>query len=81
LLPASDAERYFVSFNVEGLLRADSKGRTEFYNSALNNGWMSRNEVRQKEDLPPIAGGDIYTVQSALIPIDKVGSNYNGGAT
>lgn len=80
LIPAKDFERFFVSFNVEGLLRADSKGRSEFYNSAVNNGWMSRNEVRAKEDLPPIAGGEVYTVQSALIPLDQVGKNYGGSA-
>ena len=38
---------------------------------------MSRNEVRAKENLPPIEGGDTYTVQSALMPLEKVGTNYS----
>jgi hypothetical protein len=59
-------------------LRADSKGRAEYYASALNNGWYNRNEVRRKENEAPITGGDIYTIQSALIPLDKVGTNYKG---
>lgn len=79
LIPAIEFEQYYVEFNVEGLLRADSKGRSEFYASALDHGWMNRNEVRRKENLPPVAGGDVYTVQSALIPIDQVGTNYNTG--
>jgi HK97 family phage portal protein len=55
-------ERYFVEFNVEGLLRGDSKSRSEFYQAALGGsagpGWMSPNEVRRLENLPPRAGGD-----------------------
>lgn len=76
LIPASEFETIFAEFNVEGLLRADSKARSEYYNASLDHGWMNRNEVRQKENLPPIAGGEIYTVQSALISLDQVGQNY-----
>lgn len=79
LIGRGDKDTFFVSFNIEGLLRADSKTRSEYYASAANNGWMSRNEIRQKENLPPIPGGDVYTIQSALIPLDKVGTNYDKG--
>ncbi|WEI17139.1 phage portal protein [Acinetobacter proteolyticus] len=79
LIGRSEKDTFYVSFNIEGLLRADSKTRSEYYASAANNGWMSRNEIRQKENLPPIPGGDIYTIQSALIPLDKVGTNYDKG--
>lgn len=76
LIGRMDSDVIYPQFNVEGLLRADSVTRSNYYNSSLNNGWMSRNEVRAKENLPPIEGGDTYTVQSALMPLDKVGSNY-----
>jgi len=66
-------EDVFAEFAVEGLLRADSTGRSAYYNTALQNGWMSRNEVRRLENLPPIPGGDTYTVQSALVPLDQLG--------
>ncbi|WP_151768901.1 phage portal protein [Acinetobacter colistiniresistens] len=79
LIGRGEKDTFFVSFNIEGLLRADSKTRSEYYASAANNGWMSRNEIRQKENLPPIPGGDVYTIQSALIPLDKVGTNYDKG--
>ena len=79
LLDPTERDKITIEFSVEGLLRADSKGRAEFYNSALNNGWMNRNEVRRKENLPPIDGGEKYTVQSALIDLDQVSKNY--GAT
>lgn len=55
-------ERFFVEFNVEGLLRGDSKSRAEYYTRALggtqNPAWMTPNEVRRLENLPAIAGGD-----------------------
>ncbi len=70
--------RYFAEFSVEGLLRADSAGRASYYTTGLQNGWMSRNEVRRLENLPPIPGGDVYTVQSNLLPIDQLGQAQDG---
>lgn len=74
LIGEIDADEYFAEFAVEGLLRADSAGRGAWYNTALQNGWMSRNEVRRLENMAPIPGGDTYTVQSALVPLDQLGS-------
>lgn len=55
----------FVEFNVEGLLRGDSTARSSYYQSALGgsggSGWMTINEVRKLENLPPISGGDTIT--------------------
>lgn len=72
-------DRYFAEFSVEGLLRADSQGRASYYNICLQNGWMSRNEVRRLENLPPIPGGDVYTVQSNLLPIEMLGQGAGSG--
>lgn len=69
---------YFVEFSVEGLLRADSAGRAQWYSTALQNGWMNRDYVRRLENLPPIPGGEIYTVQSNLVPIDQLGKAQEG---
>lgn len=65
---------YFAEFSVEGFLRADSAGRSAYYTTVLQNGWMSRNDVRRLENLPPIDGGDIYTVQLNLTPLDQLGN-------
>jgi HK97 family phage portal protein len=48
-------QRQFVKFEVDALLRPDSAGRAAFYTAALDpvSGWMSRDEVRRLEDLPP----------------------------
>lgn len=49
---------FFVEFNVEGLLRGDSLNRAQFYESAINTGWMLKSEVRRIENLPTIDGID-----------------------
>lgn len=65
-------DNLFAEFSVEGLLRADSAGRAAYYTSALQNGWMSRNDVRRLENMAPIEGGDIYTVQLNLTPLKNL---------
>ncbi|MCE0490987.1 phage portal protein [Pantoea sp. Mb-10] len=68
-------EELFAEFSVEGLLRADSAGRSAYYTTALQNGWMSRNDVRRLENMPPIEGGEIYTVQLNLTPLEDLKQN------
>lgn len=73
LLPAEKG-KYYAEFTIDGLLRGDSAARQAFYASALQNGWMNRTQVAIKENLPPPPDGDVYTVQSNLIPLDKLGT-------
>lgn len=80
LLTPAERLRYFGEFAVEGLLRGDSASRKDFYASALSNGWMTRNEVRRMENLPPMPGGDILTVQSAMVPLDQLGQTPSDAA-
>jgi phage portal protein BeeE len=44
-----DDERYFAEHSVSGLLRGDHTSRASYYVSALQNGWMTINEVRELE--------------------------------
>lgn len=70
LLTAADrANGIVIEFNLEGLLRGDSAARASFYQSGLTNGWMTINEVRALENLPPVPGGDVPRMQSQNIPI------------
>lgn len=54
--------RYFTDFIVDMLLRGDSKTRAEVYQIALggnnNPAYMTVNEVRQRENLPPVSEGN-----------------------
>lgn len=73
LLTPVDRRRVFTEFNLEGLMRADSAGRAALYASAAQNGWMTRNEIRELENRPPVEGGDELTVQSNLVPLGLLG--------
>ena len=52
-----DADRV-VRFNANELVRADLHQRFSAYTSARQGGWMSANEIRKQENLPPVEGGD-----------------------
>lgn len=73
LLSPSERDLYTAKFSVEGLLRSDSQSRSSFYASMLQNGVMTRNEVRALENLPAVDGADDLTIQLNLTPVDKVG--------
>ena len=60
LMTPAERRNHVVKFNVNGLLRGDAKSRAQFYNTGINGGWLSPNEVREKEDLPPREGGDEF---------------------
>lgn len=52
LLTEAGRRTYFAEHGVEGLLRGDSATRSAFYESAIQNGWMTIAEVRDLENLP-----------------------------
>lgn len=64
-----------IEFNIEGLLRGDSAARSAFYQSGLTNGWMTINEVRALENMPPVTGGEVPRMQSQNIPITQEPAN------
>lgn len=73
LLTPAERVGLYAEFNIEALLRADSAGRAELYSKMAQNGIYTRNEIRARENLPQVAGGDTITVQSNLLPIDLLG--------
>lgn len=81
LLTPSERTRFYPKFAVEGLLRADSAGRASFYAAMVNNGILTRDEVRELEDREPMGGNAaVLTVQTALAPLDKLGLAEDGNA-
>ena len=51
----------FIKFNVDSMLRPLTKERFDAYAIALNNGFLSLNEVRTLEDRPPVGpDGDAF---------------------
>jgi len=58
---------------VEGLLRANSKDRAEYYKSMIGSGIMTPNEAREKEDMNPSQDplADELWMPTGLIPVSK----------
>jgi HK97 family phage portal protein len=71
LTPADREAGVIIEFNIEGLLRGDSVARASFYQSGLTNGWMTINEVRALENMPPVDGGDVPRMQAQNVPITQ----------
>lgn len=79
--PQQRAKRMYAEFNFDALLRSSLSERMDIYAKGAQNGIYKRNECRKRENLDPLPGGDILTVQSNLMPIDMLGVNVNTGGS
>jgi len=70
-----ERQTYRLRFDMRMLLRGDQKARSEFYQSALLNGWLCINDVRRMEGLGPIPGGDVYRVPVNSAPLGSAVAN------
>nr|WP_152739786.1 MULTISPECIES: phage portal protein [unclassified Pseudomonas] len=74
LLSPVDRVRHYAEFSLEAFLKADTAGRAAWYSQMTQNGIMTRDECRAKENLPRRGGNaDVLTVQTNLSPIDRLG--------
>lgn len=55
--PSPDDE-YFAEFLVDALQRGDQASRYGAYSRGIQDGWLTRNEAREKENLNPLPGLD-----------------------
>lgn len=67
LLAAND--NVYCRINPAGLIRGDIKTRYAAYAVGRMWGWLSANDVREKEDMDPIEGGDVYLQPQNMIDI------------
>ena len=59
-----------MKFNVDGLLRGDYASRMQGYATARQNGWMSANDIREKEDMNMLSeeeGGNLVSCIMAAL--------------
>jgi len=81
LLSPVDRRTYYSEFSLEAFLKADSTGRAAWYSQMTQNGIMTRDECRVKENLPRHGGNAaVLTVQTNLAPIDQLGQSTDGQA-
>lgn len=71
LLLPSDAGRFYIEFNLEGLQRGDSAARGALYTARFNIGSLSPNDIRRKENENAIDGGDEYFVPLNMVPLSQ----------
>ena len=84
LLLPSEQKRYFIKFNVDGLMRGDYQSRMQGYATGRQNGWLSANDIREMENMNPIPdeeGGNLYLINGNLCKLRDAGlfGKQNGG--
>ena len=74
LSPSEQKQGFYFKHIIEGLLRANAKDRAEFYAKMWGSGFMTQNEVREKEDLNPDDNplADELFVMANMIPLNKI---------
>ena len=80
LISPNNKSQYFIKFNVDGLLRGDYASRMQGYATARQNGWMSANDIREKEDMnliPDEDGGNLYLVNGSFTKLADAGAFAN----
>lgn len=70
-----------VEFSLDALLRGNPMQRAEMYAKGAQNGWITRAEIRQLEGWPAMAGTDVLTAQSNLVPLGMLGQTTASGGT
>jgi HK97 family phage portal protein len=53
-----DGDELEVEFDFSNLMRGDAASRSTYYQSGIQNGWLTRNEARIAENLNPLDGLD-----------------------
>lgn len=74
LFSATEARSLFVEHLTDALLRGRTADRYDAYSTAIQNGIMSPNEIRDRENLNPYDGGDVYLLPLNMVPADQVGA-------
>jgi len=65
----------FLKFNIDGLLRADIQSRMSAYSTGLQSGFLTINDVRRLEDLPPMDDAAANVVRVPLANVDLTESH------
>ncbi|MDE5772151.1 MAG: phage portal protein [Ruminococcus sp.] len=79
LLKDNEKGKYFIKFNVEGLLRGDYASRMQGYSIGIQNGFLCPNDIRTLENMnliPEDKGGFTYMVNGSMTPLNMAGAAY-----
>lgn len=70
-----------TQFNLDGLLRMDTKSQIEALGNGTNRGIIAPNEARKKMNLKPVDGGDTPFMQEQNWPINMLAERQPDAAT
>lgn len=71
LISSFEQDRYFIKINTNVAMRDDATTRASYYTAMINNGIMTRAEVRNLEDMNHISGTDDLLVSLNYVPLSK----------
>jgi HK97 family phage portal protein len=71
LLTPSERDRYYAHHRTQALLRGNHTSRAQFYQTGLQWGWFTHNEVRELEDMNPFDAGDQHFFPLNQSPITE----------
>lgn len=66
-----DEDKYYFEYDFNNVLKVSLASRIDAYNKQINNGLMSPNEARAKENLSPIEAGDTFFIPANLMPLNE----------
>lgn len=78
LLTADGRRRHFIEHDMGALLRGDLGARYDAYRVGREAGFLSVNEIRRLENLPPVPGGDGHLQPMNMIELGKTAEKLNG---
>jgi HK97 family phage portal protein len=80
LLPVADRGKIRARFNMDARLRGTTNERYDAYTKGRQGGWLSINDIRRKENLPPVPGGDALLQPLNMVPVgEKKPGEVSGG--
>lgn len=70
LFTPKEQEKFYVKVNLDGLLRGDTAARYAAYAVGRQWGWLSADDIREKEDMDPLPddSGKVYLQPLNMVP-------------
>lgn len=69
-----ESDSHYVEFNRSSLIRMDAAAKAASYSSGRQWSYLSANDIRKMENMPPIEGGDVYLAPANMVPTTMLGT-------
>jgi hypothetical protein len=73
LISEQEQDVLYVEHLTDALVKADIQARYTAYSIGRNNGWLSVNDIRQRENMNPVGpAGDVYLAPQNMMPLENL---------